>query len=120
MMNRLFSRSSTPQGHAPRPSNIPPVDVSATRGKHRTANAHTAKRDRRLKSQRPPRNITYTSHAGASNSNTPPPGTSNAVGGTTLVTLQIRSSTGPPAPLVIAHAPHASCFAVLARFFPRL
>ncbi|KAG1723697.1 WD40-repeat-containing domain protein [Suillus lakei] len=34
MMNRLFSRSSAPRGHAPRPRRIPLVDVSATRGKY--------------------------------------------------------------------------------------
>ncbi|KIK37921.1 hypothetical protein CY34DRAFT_809855 [Suillus luteus UH-Slu-Lm8-n1] len=51
-INRLFSRSSAPQGHSPLP---PLVDVSATRGKYRTANVHSGKRDKKLQQQRPPR-----------------------------------------------------------------
>jgi hypothetical protein len=33
-MNRLFFRSSAPQGHTPPRRSIPLVDVFATRGKH--------------------------------------------------------------------------------------
>jgi hypothetical protein len=33
-MNRLFFRSSAPQGHTPPQRSIPLVDVFSTRGKH--------------------------------------------------------------------------------------
>ncbi|KAG2350071.1 hypothetical protein BDR05DRAFT_270873 [Suillus weaverae] len=122
MMNSLFSRSSAPQGHAPRPRSIPLVDVFATRGKYRTANAHTGKRHKLMQQQHPPRKQ---AHVGASSSSTPPAGTSNVVDGTTPATLQTGSAnasttTHHPSPLDNEHAPDVSCFAVLTRCFPRL
>ncbi|KAG2350058.1 WD40 repeat-like protein [Suillus weaverae] len=116
MMNHLFSRSSASQGHTPRPRKTPPVDVFPTRGKYRTANAHTGKRHKLAQPPRPPRKQAHTSHAGASNSSAPPlAGTSNVVGGTATATLQ-TGSTRSSSPLDVGHAPHTSCFTVLARF----
>ncbi|KAG1827481.1 WD40-repeat-containing domain protein [Suillus subaureus] len=121
MMNRLFSRSSSPQGHTPRPPNIPLVDVSATRGKYRTANAHSGKRH--LPRPVQPRRK---AHAGASSSSTAAAGTSNVMSGSTSGPLQTGNTNNssatnrPPSPPGVEHVPHTSCFAVLARYFPRL
>ncbi|KAG1858075.1 WD40-repeat-containing domain protein [Suillus subalutaceus] len=120
MMNRFLSRSSAPQGHGPRPRRIPLVDVFATRGKYRTANAQSGKRHL-PRPLHPPRRQ---AHAGASSSTTPPAGTSNVVDATTPATLQtgstnISTTTNHPSPLEI-DVPDASCFAVLTRCFPRL
>ncbi|KAG2350120.1 WD40 repeat-like protein [Suillus weaverae] len=119
MMNSLFSRSSAPQGHAPRPRRIPLVDVFATRGKYRTANAHSGKRHKLMQLQRPPRQQAHT----ASSSSTPQGGTSNVTGGATSATLQTGSTSAthrPPSPLNVEHVSDTSCFAVLTRYFPRL
>ncbi|KAG2743650.1 WD40 repeat-like protein [Suillus brevipes Sb2] len=120
-INRLFSRSSTPQDHAPPRHSTPLVDVFATRGKHRTANRHTAERDKRLQQQCPPRNQ---ARAGASSSSAPPAGTSNA-GGATLATLQTEganasATTTHPSPLDVEHDSDTTYFAVLTSCFPRL
>ncbi|KAG2739262.1 WD40 repeat-like protein [Suillus brevipes Sb2] len=116
-MNRLFSRSSAPHDHAPPRRSIPLVDVFATRGKHRTANRHTAERDKKLRQQRPPR---QQAHATASSSSTPPAGASNVIGGATPATLHTGSTSAasrPPSPL--ERVPDISCFAALTRCFPR-
>ncbi|KAG2350107.1 WD40 repeat-like protein [Suillus weaverae] len=119
MMNRLFSRSSAPQGHAPRPHRIPLVDIFATRGKYRTANAHSGKRHKSAQLQRPPRKQ---AHVGASSSSTP----AGVIGGVTSATLQTGSTSAPsttnrpPSPLDAEHVPDASCFAVLTKYFPHL
>ncbi|KAG2343646.1 WD40 repeat-like protein [Suillus weaverae] len=118
MMNHIFSRSSASQGHTPRPRKTPLVDVFATRGKYRTANAHTGKRHKLAQPPRP-RKQAHTSHAGASNSSAPLAGTFNVVGGTAAATLQ-TGITRSSSPLDVGHAPHTSCFTVLARCFPRL
>ncbi|KAG2743645.1 WD40 repeat-like protein [Suillus brevipes Sb2] len=120
-MNRLFSRSSAPDDHAPPRRSIPLVDVFATRGKHRTANRHTAERDKKLQQQRPPR---QQAHATASSS-VPPAGTSNVVGGATPATLQTEganasATTTHPSPLDVEHVSDTTCFAVLTSCFPRL
>ncbi|KAG1893275.1 WD40-repeat-containing domain protein [Suillus fuscotomentosus] len=117
VVDRIFSRSSTSQGHTPRILGVPLVDVSATRGKYRTANAHSGKRDKLLRLQRPPRN--WQAHAGASSSSTLPAETSNVVNEATPATSQ-TGSTRPSSSLDVAHAPHSSCFAVLARCLPCL
>ncbi|KAG1817310.1 WD40-repeat-containing domain protein [Suillus variegatus] len=117
MVDRIFSHSSASQDQTPCPLGAPLVDVFATRGKYRTANPHSGKRDKLLKAQRPPRN--WQAHAGASNSSTPPAETSIVVNETAPATLQI-GSTRPSSPLDVAHAPHSSCFAVLARCLPCL
>ncbi|KAG2052851.1 WD40 repeat-like protein, partial [Suillus hirtellus] len=117
MVDRIFSRSSASQDQTPRPLGVPFVDVFATRGKYRTANAQSGNRDRLLKTQRPPRNLQ--ADAGASSSSTPPAGASNVVNETAPATLQ-TGSTRPSSPLDVAHAPHISCFAVLARCLPCL
>ncbi|KAG2738608.1 WD40 repeat-like protein [Suillus brevipes Sb2] len=119
-MNQLFSHSSAPHNHAPPRRSIPLVDVFATRGKHRTANRHTAERDKKLQQQCPPRNQ---AHAGASSSNTPPAGTSNA-GRATLATLRTEganasATTTHPSQLDVEHV-NTTCFAVLTGCFPRL
>ncbi|KAG2350059.1 WD40 repeat-like protein, partial [Suillus weaverae] len=117
MMNRLFSRFSAPQGHAPRPRRIPLVDVFATRGKYRTANAHSGKRHKLMQLQRPPRKQ---AHVGASNSSMP----AGVIGGATSATLQTGSTSAsattlrPPSPLDTEHVPDASCFAILIKCFP--
>ncbi|KIK37079.1 hypothetical protein CY34DRAFT_810691 [Suillus luteus UH-Slu-Lm8-n1] len=121
-MHRLFSRSSASNDHVPPRRSIPLVDVFATRGKHRTANRHTAERDKKLQQQRPPRKQ---AHTGASSSNTPPAGTSNVIGGATPVTLQTgganaSATTTHPSPLDVEHVSDTTCFAVLTGCFPRL
>jgi hypothetical protein len=137
MMARLFSRSSSPQDHAPRPPRIPLVDVFATRGKYvsfpdfqhpshdadidsqRTANAQSGKRH----IPRPMHAPRKKARPGVSSSSTPPAGTSNVIGGTTSGPLQTGSTNTsaatnrPRSPLDV---PQTSCFAVLARCFPRL
>ncbi|KAG1794895.1 quinon protein alcohol dehydrogenase-like superfamily [Suillus plorans] len=118
MADRIFSRSSASQDPTPRPREIPLVNVSATRGKYRTANAHSGNRNRLLKAQRPPRN--WQGHAGASSSSTPPAGTSNVVNETAPATLQTgnanaSATTNHPSPLDIEHVPGISCFAILTR-----
>ncbi|KAG2052833.1 WD40 repeat-like protein [Suillus hirtellus] len=115
MIHRIFSRSSASQDQILRPRGVPLVDVSATRGKYRTANAHSGKRDKLLRIQRPPRN--WQGHAGASSSSTPPAGTSHVVNETGPATLQ-TGGTRPSSPLDVAPAPYGSCFAVLARCLP--
>ncbi|KAG2052849.1 WD40 repeat-like protein [Suillus hirtellus] len=117
MVDHIFSRSSASQDQTPRPLGVPLVDVFATRGKYRTANAQSGNRDRLLKAQRPPRN--WQADAGASSSSTPPAGTSNVVNGTAPATLQ-TGSTRPSSQLDVAPAPHSSCFAVLAKCLPCL
>ncbi|KAG2755739.1 WD40 repeat-like protein [Suillus brevipes Sb2] len=121
-MSRLFSRSSSPQDHTPPRRSIPLVDVFATRGKHRTANRHTAERDKKLQQQRPPR---QQAHATASNSTAPPAGTSDVVGGATPATLQTgganaSATTTHPSPLDVEHDSDTTCFAILTSCFPRL
>ncbi|KAG1893254.1 WD40-repeat-containing domain protein [Suillus fuscotomentosus] len=116
MIDRIFSRSSAPQDQTPRPCGVPLVDVFATRGKYRTANAHSGKRDKLLQLQRPPRRQ---AHVGGSHSSTPPTA-SNVVNETAPATLQTGSAnasatTNHPSPLDIEHAPDIGCFAVLAR-----
>jgi hypothetical protein len=119
MMARLFSRSSSPQDDAPRPPKIPLVDVFATRGKYRTANAQSGKRH----IPRPMHAPRKQARPGVSSSSTPPAGTSNVIGETTSGSLQTGSANTsaatnrPPSPLDISHT---SCFAVLARCFPHL
>ncbi|KAG1816551.1 hypothetical protein EV424DRAFT_1645252 [Suillus variegatus] len=120
IMNRLFSRFPPPQDHTPRSRSIPLVDVFATRGKYRTANAHSGKRDKLLQLQRPPRKQ---AHAGASSSSTPLAVTSNVVDETTPATLQTENTSAtdnPPSPLDVDHVPDISCFAALTKCFPRL
>jgi hypothetical protein len=98
------------------------VDVFATRGKYRTANAQSGKRHI-LKPMHAPRKQ---AHTGASSSRTPPAGTSNVIGGTTSGPLQTGSTNTsaatnrPHSPLDVEHVTHTSCFAVLAKWFPRL
>ncbi|KAG2338804.1 hypothetical protein BDR05DRAFT_968781 [Suillus weaverae] len=116
MINRLFSRSSAPKGHAPRPRSM---EVFATRGKYRTANAHTGKRHKLAQLQRPPRKQV---HAGASSSSTP----AGVIVGATSATLQTGNTSAstatnkPPSPLDAEHVPDVSCFAVLTKCFPHL
>ncbi|KAG2755741.1 hypothetical protein P692DRAFT_201927729 [Suillus brevipes Sb2] len=121
-MNRLFSHSSSPQDHTPPRRSIPLVDVFATRGKHRTANRHTAERDKKLQQQRPPR---QQAHATASNSSAPPAGTSDVVGEATPATLQTgganaSATTTHHSPSDVGNASETTCFAVLTGCFPRL
>jgi hypothetical protein len=137
MIARLFSRSSSPHDDAPRPPRIPLVDVFATRGKYvsfpdfrhpshdadivsqRTANAQSGKRH----IPRPMHAPRKKSRPGASSSSTPLAGTFNVIGGTTSGPLQTGSTNTsavtnrPSSPVDV---PHTSCFAVLARCFPRL
>ncbi|KAG2052848.1 WD40 repeat-like protein [Suillus hirtellus] len=116
MIDRIFSRSSASQDQTPRSPGVPLVEVSATRGKYRTANAHSGKRDGLLKAQRPPRN--WQGHAGASSSSTPPAETSNVVNKTVPATLQTGNASASttanhPSPLNIEHIPGISCFTIL-------
>jgi hypothetical protein len=119
MIARLFSRSSSSHDDAPRPPRIPLVDVFATRGKYRTANAQSGKRH----IPRPMHAPRKKSRPGASSSSTPLAGTFNVIGGTTSGPLQTGSTNTsavtnrPSSPVDV---PHTSCFAVLARCFPRL
>ncbi|KAG2052847.1 WD40 repeat-like protein [Suillus hirtellus] len=122
MIDGIFSRSSASQDQTPRPLGAPLVDVFATRGKYRTANAYSAKRDKLLRLQRPPRKQ---AHAGASSSRTPPAGTPNVANETAPATLQTGNANGSattnhPSPLDIEHVPGITCFAVLIRCFPCL
>ncbi|KAG2337066.1 hypothetical protein BDR05DRAFT_970680 [Suillus weaverae] len=115
MMNRLFSRSSAPQGHTPRPRRIPLVGVFATRGKYHTVHAHSGNRHKLMQLQRPPRKL---AHAGASSSSTPPAGTSNVTSGATSATLQTGSTSATnrlPSPFDVEHIPDTSCFPCLSR-----
>ncbi|KAG2052828.1 hypothetical protein BDR06DRAFT_495683 [Suillus hirtellus] len=119
-MNRLFFRFSPPQDHTPRSRSIPLVDVFATRGKYRTANAHSGKRDKLLQLQRPP---CKQARAGASSSSMPLAVTSNVVDETTPAPLQTGNTSAtnnPPSPLDVEHVPDISCFAALKRCFPHL
>ncbi|KAG2103971.1 WD40-repeat-containing domain protein [Suillus cothurnatus] len=119
MMNRLFLRSSSPQDHAPHSPRIPLVEVFATRGKYRTANAQSGKRHK----PRPMHAPRKKARPSASSSSTPPAGTSNVIGETTSGSLQTGSTNTSattnksPSPVDVQHM---SCFAVLARCFLRL
>ncbi|KAG1724753.1 WD40-repeat-containing domain protein [Suillus paluster] len=86
--NYLLSRSSAPRGHDPYPRSIPVVDVFATRGKYRTANAISGKRHL-VQPPRPPRRQAHTFNAGTSR---PQAGTSNIFGRPTPATLQTTST----------------------------
>jgi hypothetical protein len=85
----------------------------------RTANAQSGKRH----IPRPMHAPRKKARPGVSSSSTPPAGTSNVIGETTSGSLQTGSANTsavtnrPPSPLDVSHT---SCFAVLARCFPRL
>lgn len=120
MINRLFSRSSATQGHPHRPRRNPLVNVFATRGKHRTANPHTGKRDKLLQQQQPPR---QQAHANASSNSTSPAGTSKVIGKATPAMLHTGSTSATnrlPSSLDVERVPDISCFTVLTRCFPCL
>lgn len=120
MINRLFSRSSATPGHPPRTRRNPLVNVFATRGKHRTANPHTGKRDKLLQQQQPPR---QQARANASSNSTSPAGTSNVIGKATPTILHTGGTSATdrhPSSLNVERVPDISCLAVLARCFPCL
>ncbi|KAG1733860.1 P-loop containing nucleoside triphosphate hydrolase protein [Suillus paluster] len=116
IINRFLSRSSTPQDRTHNPRRIPIVDIFATRGKYRTANAITGKRHL-VQRPRPPRQQAHSPIVDA--------GTSNVKGGATPATLLTTSTdahptTSRPATPDAERVPEISCLATLVRCFPRL
>ncbi|KAG2346482.1 WD40 repeat-like protein [Suillus weaverae] len=121
LMNHLSFRSSAPQSPTPRTGKVAIVDIFATRGKYRTANAISGKRHL-VRPPHPPRKKAHTSTAGVPSASTSAAGMSDITGGATSASMRTTTTSAPAItdehpPLDAELIPETKCLTVLARWF---
>ncbi|KAG2050393.1 WD40 repeat-like protein [Suillus hirtellus] len=121
LINRLSFRSSTSESPTPRTRKIDIVDIFATRGKYRNANAISGKRHLARPSH-PPRKNARTSNTGVPRTNASAVGMSNITTGAASASMRTTTHnasamTGEHSPPDAELVPETKCLTVLARWF---
>lgn len=121
LMGRLSFRFSVSQSPTPRTGKITVVDISATRGKYRNANAISGKRHL-VRPSHPPRKKAHASAAGVPSANTNAAGMSDVTSGATSASVRTTTTSAPAMTgeypsLDTELVPETKCLTNLARWF---